>query len=275
MADDKRSPPGLGGDAEPPLEERIADRLQERGRKASTGEPLFFDRLNLVTVIRDVLAGQDDGPANSTPDRLMLNAYGRRCYRAGEESATAALTAARAPQAEGDTIRTALVQLVLCCHRGDIRYPEFREALARAETVLARATEPPPDRPAPTAPQLEALELAIGELLAAEKRCHDRGLPKAEAGYAKAAFDLQDFRMALRAPSAAPPQAWRDISTAPKDKTLVILALVVDGVVWRVHEGAFNGLAWYTKNGGSLPQMTHWMPLPDPPVAAPPPQEEP
>lgn len=60
---------------------------------------------------------------------------------------------------------------------------------------------------------------------------------------------------------------WCPIDTAPKDGTLIIGALIRDGKVWRVHEMKHNGLAFYTVAGGSLPQMTHWMPLPEPPAA--------
>ena len=59
--------------------------------------------------------------------------------------------------------------------------------------------------------------------------------------------------------------SWQPIETAPKDGTLIIGALIRDGKVWRVHEMKHNGLAFYTVAGGALPQMTHWMPLPEPP----------
>lgn len=58
---------------------------------------------------------------------------------------------------------------------------------------------------------------------------------------------------------------WAPIETAPKDRT-IIGALISDGRVWRVHEMKHNGLAFYTSSGGSLPRMTHWMPLPAPPA---------
>lgn len=59
---------------------------------------------------------------------------------------------------------------------------------------------------------------------------------------------------------------WKEIESAPKDGTLIIGALIRDGRVWRVHDMRHNGLAFYTVSGGSLPQMTHWHPLPDPPA---------
>ncbi len=58
---------------------------------------------------------------------------------------------------------------------------------------------------------------------------------------------------------------WQPMDTAPKDKTLVIVALIRDGVIWRVSDAAFNGLGWYTKSGEACHWRTHWMPLPDPP----------
>lgn len=55
---------------------------------------------------------------------------------------------------------------------------------------------------------------------------------------------------------------WQPIETAPKDGTLVIGALIRNGKIWRIHDMKHNGLAFYTVNGGSLPQMTHWFPVP-------------
>lgn len=70
-------------------------------------------------------------------------------------------------------------------------------------------------------------------------------------------------RRPLVAPAGVPePQGWQEIETAPKDGTYIIGALIRDGKVWRVHDMRHNGLAFYTTAGGSLPQMTHWMPLP-------------
>jgi hypothetical protein len=76
---------------------------------------------------------------------------------------------------------------------------------------------------------------------------------------------LRDVAAALPSPPAS--TGWQPIETAPKDE-YIIGALIRDGVVWRVHEMKHNGLAFYTKSGGSLPRMTHWMPLPAPSSAA-------
>lgn len=62
---------------------------------------------------------------------------------------------------------------------------------------------------------------------------------------------------------APAPQGWQPIETAPLDGTYIIGALAdAGGVIWRVHEMAHNGLAFYDRAGGSVPRMTHWMPLP-------------
>lgn len=57
---------------------------------------------------------------------------------------------------------------------------------------------------------------------------------------------------------------WLPIETAPKDKTLVIVALIRDDRVWRVSEASFNGLGWYDIGGKACHWRTHWMPLPAP-----------
>lgn len=71
-----------------------------------------------------------------------------------------------------------------------------------------------------------------------------------------------------RAATAALEQAvqWQPIETAPKDKTVVLVALIKDGKVWRVSEASFNGLGWYDKGGKACHWRTHWIPLP--PIAA-------
>lgn len=73
---------------------------------------------------------------------------------------------------------------------------------------------------------------------------------------------LNDLAALLREPPADAPLEWQPIDTAPKDRT-IIGALIRDGRVWRVHEMKHNGLAFYTVAGGSLPQMTHWIPMPE------------
>lgn len=70
---------------------------------------------------------------------------------------------------------------------------------------------------------------------------------------------------ALRADARAP-HPWQPIESAPTDRTLVLVALIKDGTVWRVSDAAFNGLGWYTKSGEACHWRTHWAPLP--PVAS-------
>jgi hypothetical protein len=59
---------------------------------------------------------------------------------------------------------------------------------------------------------------------------------------------------------------WQPIETAPKD-TLVIMALIRRGKLWRVCDGIRSALAWYDQNGDRVFEPTHWMPLPPPPEA--------
>lgn len=79
---------------------------------------------------------------------------------------------------------------------------------------------------------------------------------------------------ALAAAQQTPQEGWQPIATAPKDGTVIIGALIRDGRVWRVHDMKHNGLAFYTINGDSVPQMTHWIPLPAHETPAPRPAEE-
>ena len=52
--------------ADDPAIARIADAIQERGRKSASGEPLFFDRCNLEAMI---LAGLAGSPSAGEPPR--------------------------------------------------------------------------------------------------------------------------------------------------------------------------------------------------------------
>lgn len=55
---------------------------------------------------------------------------------------------------------------------------------------------------------------------------------------------------------------WQPIETAPKDGRVVLLCDQM-GNRWT------DSSHWHIKNGCGLPP-THWMPLPEPPKAAPP-----
>ncbi len=57
---------------------------------------------------------------------------------------------------------------------------------------------------------------------------------------------------------------WQPIETAPKDGTVIIGALIQRGRLWRATDMYWNGLSFYTVNGGyGVPKMTHWMPVPE------------
>lgn len=87
----------------------------------------------------------------------------------------------------------------------------------------------------------------------------------------RAAWDVasdEQKTAAIRALSMpAPAQAWRDISTAPKDGTHVLGAdgLYVD-VFW-FSEGLDGWACATTEDFGGHNAPTHWMPLPAPPAA--------
>ena len=74
-------------------------------------------------------------------------------------------------------------------------------------------------------------------------------------------YPLQDTGTA---PSPVPSveREWLPIETAPKDGTVIIGALILDGCIWRDHEMRHNGSAFYTHAGFSLTEITHWIPLP-------------
>ena len=56
---------------------------------------------------------------------------------------------------------------------------------------------------------------------------------------------------------------WRDIETAPKDGTPVIIGKGHDGKITGVRLGVWNGLGWYeVYSGAGINYATHWMPCP-------------
>lgn len=73
-------------------------------------------------------------------------------------------------------------------------------------------------------------------------------------------------RMLLRMPLPLPPSEpeWQPITTAPKDRTRVLL-LGVDG---GVEIGHWDGEEWLGDDGYQMAR-THWMPLPSPPSETP------
>lgn len=85
---------------------------------------------------------------------------------------------------------------------------------------------------------------------------------KTAAGYQYGREALENVRFGFE---GAQEMRWQLIDTAPKDRTLVLVALIKDGKVWRVSEASFNGLGWYDVGGKACHWRTHWMPLPDPP----------
>jgi hypothetical protein len=75
------------------------------------------------------------------------------------------------------------------------------------------------------------------------------------------------------------PNQWRDISEAPKDGTLVLIAFTENGddrirlAAWEAHSDSSYPFVWKTPGGSILvrewkddPEPTHFMFLPDPPT---------
>ena len=59
---------------------------------------------------------------------------------------------------------------------------------------------------------------------------------------------------------------WRDIETAPRDGTKVLVAVQHSGLVWRLVARTLDGYGdWYSDPGKYHIVPTHWMPLPDAP----------
>lgn len=68
---------------------------------------------------------------------------------------------------------------------------------------------------------------------------------------------------------------WQPIDTHDKDdRELNLVALIRDGVIWRVSEARDTGLGWYSKSGEACHWRTHWMPLTLPLSASPTPDEK-
>lgn len=77
-----------------------------------------------------------------------------------------------------------------------------------------------------------------------------------------AALQQRDERLA----TVEHERAWQPIETyRPTERVILLVALIQDGIVWRVSEASFNGLGWYTKSGEACHWRTHYMPLPPPP----------
>ncbi len=66
----------------PEIITKLADAIQERGRKASSGEPLYFDRHNLERVIQETL--EPEPPALGTLSALAETWDGRALRAAGD-----------------------------------------------------------------------------------------------------------------------------------------------------------------------------------------------
>lgn len=73
-------------------------------------------------------------------------------------------------------------------------------------------------------------------------------------------------------PPPVPDQGWRDIETAPKDETRVLLFNPDAEGIWRIKTGGFyEALGGWCYDGDGRRYCnrhppTHWMPLHDPPV---------
>ena len=64
---------------------------------------------------------------------------------------------------------------------------------------------------------------------------------------------------------------WRDIGTAPRDRTRILCFNRVAGIyvtVWDADKKEFPMRGWDEMDGVWYPVPSHWQPLPDPPVAA-------
>ncbi len=69
----------------------------------------------------------------------------------------------------------------------------------------------------------------------------------------------------LRRVALAQAQTWQPIATHDKSSTPILVSLIRDGKLWRASDAYFNGLGYYTINGGEQCHWrTHWMPLPPP-----------
>lgn len=97
----------------------------------------------------------------------------------------------------------------------------------------------------------------LPEEFAAQQRARERDGALHDAAY-------EAGRQSLLAAPAAP--GWQQMETAPQNRTLVLVALIRDGVIWRASEAAFNGLGWYTKSGEACHWRTHWAPMPTSPA---------
>jgi hypothetical protein len=128
-------------------------------------------------------------------------------------------------------------------------------------------------------PVKEALEMAVGyitDAMAEAQAEYELNAPyplrakQFEARLESINADLEKVQRALTQPAI--PEGWRDISTAPKDGTKIILYPFMQSN--KIFVGYFTDLydsgVWYATEHGHLNGMlkpTHWQPLPAAPVS--------
>lgn len=61
------------------------------------------------------------------------------------------------------------------------------------------------------------------------------------------------------------PDNWQDISTAPKDGTVIALHLISKPTNF-VAAGWWDGVIWRIAPSGYWSNVSHWQPLPSPPT---------
>lgn len=107
--------------------------------------------------------------------------------------------------------------------------------------------------------------------------CHDTGYVCSECGEADGQCRCEDGpagRILLEEDSVRAllsrllgQQTWQPIDGAPElPMDWVLVALIREGVIWRVSEAKFNGLGWYDRGGKACHWRTHFLPLPPPPA---------
>ncbi len=119
--------------------------------------------------------------------------------------------------------------------------------------------------------ELKALNFTEAEIIEAQKRIKAQRLDyfdREEVMWRPFTFLCEDWlTLNRRPPSSASPLEWREMESAPKDGTVILVWRPSLAIV-KIQIACFVNDRWETYGSGPMWEgylPTHWMPLPSPP----------